>query len=56
MTAMQRMQIATEQLAQEFANDKLMNEDAGKVKKKLTKAQAIARCKAKNLHQVQKKR
>jgi hypothetical protein len=47
MTAMQRMQIATEQLAQEFASDKLMNENAGKVKKKLTKAQAIVRCKSK---------
>lgn len=47
MTAMQRIQMATEQLAQEFATDKIMNKKAGQVKAKLTKAQAIAKCKAK---------
>ena len=44
---MQRIQMATEQLAQEFASDKIMNKKAGQVKAKLTKAQAIAKCKAK---------
>ena len=32
MTAMQRIQMATEQLAQEFASDKIMNKKAGQVK------------------------
>ena len=44
MTSTQRMEIATQQLAQEFAEDKIMNKKAGQVKKKLTKEQAKARC------------
>ncbi len=46
-TAQQRMAMATQALAQEFAEDKIMNKNAGKASKKVSKADATKRCKGK---------
>jgi colicin import membrane protein len=47
MTAAQRLSVATQALAQEFAEDRMMNAKAGAVTMKMSKERATVRCKSK---------